>query len=733
MHKILDKRSKMIYLDDTCDSIQTPDGFKDVTLLPHQGVAVKAMLDLEDNRFVTTFSISDKYYENKAFLETNSLVLSEPYGSGKTYEILALVLSRKIPRAIPELSVINTSVNDTYPNCEIRKKFVGPNMLLSPNLIVVGTSVLLQWEKVIKNNTYLRLFTIGDYYSLKAFYGIYKNNRVNDYDIVLLKNGYVTGNFLLDGESAEDMSQQRILINVIGKMTKYNCWSRVIYDDFDTINIPPASRKINALFTIYVSATKKILYKEPNYKNHKYASVYDLLETNMLLCEVQSDNNLFNLCNISNNIDFVEASVNIPMAKKYKYVYSNPDDNYIKLLGVMTENEANDLAEMLNGDAISTAASCLGINTNSVADIFEKFLGDKYKDRINSVDIMDCIKRALNQLANAQVHPEGKNYSDAALNEFRSQLKKKKDIEIHYYSQSLFNMLNELLAEYKEIYTKCSIAIDRVIANVKEGECQVCCLGLEDIDVFIVKCCGIILCAECGIKGNQIKKIYCYRSKSWKVGGKCANCRANVDPKTDMIYLDQSFNLEKLIDENVRGDEKEEIIEEPVVKAVEPEIEEIKNPKLKALYSIITSREPENKTEVKMHINHLIEGKKDNPAGPEVPKKVLVFANYNETLSLIEEFLAGKDITYLRLGGTFQEMGRTVDKFKNSDIPVLLINSQHNCAGLNLQFANDLVMFHHIRDANILSQVTGRVQRIGRIYNSNIHFLLYNNESINVN
>jgi hypothetical protein len=46
------------------------------------------------------------------------------------------------------------------------------------------------------------------------------------------------------------------------------------------------------------------------------------------------------------------------------------------------------------------------------------------------------------------------------------------------------------------------LAINRVIDNIKEGSCQVCSLPLEDMDAFIVRCCGLIVCDVCGIKGN---------------------------------------------------------------------------------------------------------------------------------------------------------------------------------------------------------------------------------------
>ncbi len=108
-------------------------------------------------------------------------------------------------------------------------------------------------------------------------------------------------------------------------------------------------------------------------------------------------------------------------------------------------------------------------------------------------------------------------------------------------------------------------------------------------------------------------------------------------------------------------------------------------------------------------------------------RKVLVFANYNETLNLIEDALATNEIAYLRLGGTAQDKAKTIEKFRQSG-RVLLINSREQCAGMNLEFATDLVYFHKILNKHLEAQVAGRGQRIGRKYNLRIHYLSYKNE-----
>ncbi len=107
---------------------------------------------------------------------------------------------------------------------------------------------------------------------------------------------------------------------------------------------------------------------------------------------------------------------------------------------------------------------------------------------------------------------------------------------------------------------------------------------------------------------------------------------------------------------------------------------------------------------------------------------MLLFANFDETLNLVEGFLIERNIHFLRLAGGYREKADTVSKFRTYGT-VLLINSQQSCAGINLEFCTDIVFFHKILDRNVSSQVVGRGQRLGRTSNLRLHYLCYQNES----
>src|ERR1700743_3013148 len=158
---------KITELTENFDGVDTPIGFNDVQLYPHQKTAVKALLDLEDKKVLLMENV--KYTEvtiHNIVVESSALVLSEKFGAGKTIIILALILIKPIPKAFPAYvnSIIinfasryNTDNGVNKFQHEIVKR-IGGQCLIRPNLIVVGSSVLVQWANAIANSTNLRCF-----------------------------------------------------------------------------------------------------------------------------------------------------------------------------------------------------------------------------------------------------------------------------------------------------------------------------------------------------------------------------------------------------------------------------------------------------------------------------------------------------------------------------------------------------------------------------------------------
>lgn len=700
------------------------DGFrKGVQLYPHQETIIRSLCDLEDGR-VLTINQASTATRHPLVAESASCVLSEPFGSGKTIMLLGLILSRPIPKRaipvhvnIPKSSSGTSSADKTsYFQHDIVRIHTGPSALIRPTLIVVGAAVLVQWERAIEQFTTLRVLVVGDFYGVVEFRKHFQARTLSRYDVVLLKNGAVTGKLdLKDGKK-----DYRSMVSAIDSIVSGSCWARVIYDDFDTIMLPGDAVALDALFSVYVSSSKRVASTQA-IKRREFASIADaIMDSRPHLKSVTCDPVLFGAFNVRNTADYTRDSMSIPRAEGFRYVYVNPDDNYIGLLGAMDDEEATRIMEMLNGDAVETAAGELGIEATSVAEIFQRVLDKKwvrYRHDITVLAVATKMRDYVDRL------PVGVHTLET-LDTVRASIVKGVLPQVQVKSATLVRDISDIIVEYTRLKDEDGRAVERVISNVKEGECQICCLPLEGSSVFIIKCCGLIVCSECGVKGTNLKKAYDYKSRTTTVHGACANCRATIYPKTDLVFLDQNFDIEQLINTNALEDEPVPV-DEPVNTSA-PIKQAIRNPKLRALLAIIRGEVADEREKIDLNIPHLVAGTKNIPGTG--PRKVLVFANYNETLKLVEDFLGENSIEFLRLGGTYHEKAKTIEMFKHRG-QVLIVNSQETCAGVNAQFATDLVFMHKIMDTAVEGQVAGRLQRIGRTCNARFHYLCYKNEA----
>ena len=158
---------------------------------------------------------------------------------------------------------------------------------------------------------------------------------------------------------------------------------------------------------------------------------------------------------------------------------------------------------------------------------------------------------------------------------------------------------------------------------------------------------------------------------------------------------------------------------------------EEKYPKLKGLLEIIHGCLPENARKINRKYKNLMYGTLDKSKNKKVKTKVLVFAKFQSTLDIIQNYLNEKGVNYMKLHGTSAEKIEQIDIVKNNPIiNVLLLMTSADCAGLNIQFITDCIFMHNFNSIEVESQCIGRCQRLGRAYDSplQVHYLLYSNE-----
>jgi hypothetical protein len=104
--------------------------------------------------------------------------------------------------------------------------------------------------------------------------------------------------------------------------------------------------------------------------------------------------------------------------------------------------------------------------------------------------------------------------------------------------------------------------------------------------------------------------------------------------------------------------------------------------------------------------------------------KFILFSSYDETFKSIQDLLYANHIRFCEIKGSMKSMEGNIQKFKNGEIKVIFLNSKFHGAGLNLQEATDVIIYHKMED-NLLRQVLGRANRIGRKESLQVHHLIY--------
>lgn len=107
--------------------------------------------------------------------------------------------------------------------------------------------------------------------------------------------------------------------------------------------------------------------------------------------------------------------------------------------------------------------------------------------------------------------------------------------------------------------------------------------------------------------------------------------------------------------------------------------------------------------------------------------KILIFSSYDSSLDKIIPILEASTIKYEYVKGNGNHINSVIEKYRNGDVNVLLVNSRYYGSGFNMENTTDIIMFHKF-ETEIEKQVIGRAQRLGRTTPLNVWYLLHDNE-----
>jgi len=727
-----------------------------ITPLDHQRAVVAAMIEHEKN-----CSLGD----------TSAIIrmLTDLPGSGKTLEQLMLVaLSPLAP--IRQGTITRNRIGETReisndPNEEIIFDLVNPgigydsppskdNNLWKFTMIVVADTVFDQWCEIIRDNTEFKFLAVGNDDDLINLANYRRDRSLNDYEIIIVKN------FIVDKTTANRIKFHGLVytLDIIGEMFSRDVISRLMVDDFDFIGTSDATLMVPALFTWIISATTNqnkqhfAKYETVRKTGQRY-TIYEAISQSMSRAPKfhAVHNNaakLKTIIGISCDEAFIHNSMDVAGIHYYQYSLEHPSHRFIQAIDTVDK----DLAELLNSDAIATAANKVGISATSISDIFERLLKghvENYKHCLHVEAYIVTINELYDALPewfddiNVTALPTA-----ALIEKWVENLNKPgpKSWVIKYIKgkhESIAAAKAKVVSTLGVTKSECRRAFQRVQDNLRHGECPITSEDLSSTSgIFIAKCCGLVVAQEA--------LPILFRVGTYHYGAHtCPNCRSNIKVK-DFIYIaGDNVGFEQLLDESaitqsLLADQSEpstaSAVSTPAKKVTDKSI----GPKFECLLGILQGHEPAGRIDQtgRWRIDGVMDGfyygqsagsiNAIKGSAPINQNKVIIFAYHEETVTKVKQTLTNAGLHYEILSAKTaadQQKRFALPNTKAKAINILIIRGPNECAGLNLQMATKVIYMHMPNNDSVEKQLAARAMRHGRKFDLDIYYILYNHEN----
>ena len=113
---------------------------------------------------------------------------------------------------------------------------------------------------------------------------------------------------------------------------------------------------------------------------------------------------------------------------------------------------------------------------------------------------------------------------------------------------------------------------------------------------------------------------------------------------------------------------------------------------------------------------------KENPTA-----RVLMFSSYDASFTKLEDSLDDANIKYSMLNGSQLRIAKLLREFKSGKYNVLFLNARNMGAGLNIESATHVMLFHRM-SSELENQIIGRANRLGRTNPLEVVYLIHENE-----
>ena len=369
---------------------------------------------------------------------------------------------------------------------------------------------------------------------------------------------------------------------------------------------------------------------------------------------------------IRNSDEFIQRSMCLPTPNRIVIPCKTPYE-----VVVLGEHIPKDVMNMINAGNIDQATRRLNCQMDTADNIY-KVISNNYE-------------RAIKNKTIELEAEQKKNYKSEA---------KKADHQ-------------KLIKKIQKVIDTLKAKRDSLKRSIYESDGRICpiCLtsveNLSGVHMTLLDCCGCKYCFTCIttiIDSN---------------GHKCPACMRNITTKN--MHVIEAHDTESDSDSDTDSDsdsDSDTETDSDTDSNSETEKKFHRMSKMDTLLSILSGKIEYNPNDGDIDLED---------------RKFLIFADYNETFDRIRHEVETLKIRYGILTGGGKRVQQTVIDFKDGKISVIMLNAQNFGAGLNLQCATDIIMYHRFT-RRLEEQIIGRGQRMGREGTLNVYYLIHENE-----
>jgi hypothetical protein len=451
-----------------------------IQLKQHQKSLVYRCRELEN-------STTKKLKYNGMDIVTKFGIIGDIVGSGKTLSILSIISDHQKLKTHIEVSYHNDMVSIKSNQMQAQAPLV-----MKQNVIVVPHNIFKQWVYAIENHSDLKYIGINNKKTLDIFEKERNKLSFQENDIILV-------------------SSTRYNKFATCYYSKDKIFSRIFFDEADTINIPSCD-KVNASFTWFVTSTYNVLCNPCGTKyfiNEETGEARKFYDYHHGFTRVQYIEGIKNTGFIKQTMmSFIPHSGNQFMdAIKPQLIIKN-DDNYVKQAFNLPDYVTN-ILKSKNPISLS---------------ILEKFASKEIMNHINGGDI----KGAISKL-NCQKVSEN-DLIKGVTTDLEEQLNNKR-IELEMKSKMTYSTENAKKESLDKIKGKIT-DLENKISGIKNkiNDNNICSICYDEIEnTALTKCCNTKFCVECITK-------WLYSNKQ------CPFCRANITNDNICVVTDEIDN-----------------------------------------------------------------------------------------------------------------------------------------------------------------------------------------------